>query len=72
MSGVAWVTANSAVLLGLAYAAVNLLNGVLTLAGSSTGWLGTVRKALDKISLITNKDAASSVKLPLTSSKPKE
>lgn len=72
-----WLSENLPLVVVALYALLNLLNAVLKLVPGDQGeqpggWLSTVRSVLDKISLLTNRDAAGTLKAPLTSSKPKE
>ena len=73
----AWTVENWPLMLGIVYGLLNLLNGILKLVPgdqlgeeSGKGFLPTARKLVDKISVLTAKDGAGTVKAPLASSKP--
>lgn len=74
---VKWVTENWATVVVLAYMLLNLVNGVLALVPGDQGegaggWLSKVRSVLDRVSVLTNRTASGTLKLPLTTSKPAE
>lgn len=69
MSVLTWAVENQVAVFGIAYGALNLLNAVLDLAKVEHGWLAKVRSVLDRLSILTAKDGANTVKLPATKSK---
>lgn len=69
-----WIVENWATVLVLLYGLLNVINGVLTLVPGDQGegeggWLSKVRGVLDRVSVLTGKDGAGTVKLPGTKSK---
>jgi hypothetical protein len=73
-SVVSWVSENYLLVLGLVYMALNLVSGILTLIPGDQGegeggFLSKLRSVLDRISVLTAKDASGTVKMPLTASK---
>lgn len=69
MSVLTWAVENQVAVFGIAYAALNLLNGVLDLAKVEHGWLAKVRAVVDRLSVLTAKDGANTIKAPLSKSK---
>ena len=71
---VKWVTENLGTVLLLTYALLNVVNGVLELVPGKQGeepggWLSKVRSVLDRVSVLTNRTASGTLKLPGTTSK---
>lgn len=71
-SVVTWVSENWGTVLGLLYMLLNLVSGVLDLAHVEHGFIGTLRSWLDRVSVLTARNAGGTVKLPLVTSKPKQ
>lgn len=70
-----WVTEHWPLVLGVVYALLNVVNGVLRLIPGNQGeqeggWLGTVRGVVDRVSVLTGQDGKGTLKLPGTASTP--
>ena len=70
---VGWVVANLPLVLGVAYAAVNLAVAVTKMTPSSKDdtFVAKVKAILDRISILTHSNAAGTVKMVGTKSQPK-
>lgn len=66
----AFVTANSVLLLGLAYAFLNLLVAIFKKNERATGILARIRQALEFISGLEPKNSEGTVKLPFKKAGP--
>lgn len=56
---------------GAVLGVANLINGLVP-GAPAAGVLGTIRKVIDRLSVLTSKDGANTLKLPGTASKPVE
>lgn len=77
MDIIQWLLENWPAVLVILYGVLNVLNAVLKLVPGdqgeeSGGWFHTMRKLLDSLSVLVPRDAAGTLKAPLTSSKPVE
>lgn len=66
----AFVTANAAIILGVAYALINLLVAVFNKNEKFVGILGVIRSILERISALQPKNAEGTVKVPLVKAGP--
>ena len=61
---IAFVTANGAVILGVAYAVISLLVAIFKKNERAVGILGTIRSVLERISALQPANAEGTVKVP--------